>query len=69
MEVDTTPVDEDRAVLIWWTEIWENGNNAESSLSGVLGDIEGDDILWYDGVTNQTSYRGAVEAPFARFRC
>lgn len=65
-----TSIDTSEELVIWWKERWDDGDEFEASLIGVVDDLEAeDDVLWFDGVTSVDTYDREVSSPLGRFRC
>jgi hypothetical protein len=68
-EFTVDAIDTSRDMIIGWRERWPDGYIAEDSLAGDLSDIEGDELLWFDGVTSWGTYDWETSLPYAGFSC
>ena len=67
-----TTIDTSRPLIVWWTEYRpgdEPGSEIEGSVVGVLDDVEGDKVLWADGVVDMSDYERQIGWPWAGVRC
>jgi hypothetical protein len=64
-----TAIDTSREMVVWWTEAWGTGSDVESSLIGILDEVDGDNVLWSDGIGSHSRYESQMGLPWGSVRC
>ncbi len=70
VEQTAWPIDTSKELIVSWRERWSDGDSdIWDSVVGVLDQVEGEKVLWFDGVTSRGTYQREVSSPLGRFRC
>lgn len=62
-------IDLGREMVVSWRETSRNGPEFDNAISGVLSDVEGDQILSFDGVGSAFAYEWGRMSPLSGYRC